>query len=166
MRKESVSWVEIDPLVDHLVEQFSTEFERLCMINPGGIVPCGILAEQLGIKDVSLISVSVQDEFQMDQQRNDPKLIAWPKICQFPPKEFFQDRRILIIGSAWGTGRTMTSVKNRISGSGGIPYTAVLHFNPMRNLFPEEKPDFFSAVTDAWIIYPWETTKGKDLILS
>jgi hypothetical protein len=42
----------------------------------------------------------------------------------------------------------------------------VLHFNPYRSLFSQAKPDFYGAVTDAYIIYPWETGRGMDQILA
>jgi len=42
----------------------------------------------------------------------------------------------------------------------------VLHFNPYRNLFGTARPDYFSASTDAHIVYPWEVDQGPDRILN
>jgi hypothetical protein len=44
--------------------------------------------------------------------------------------------------------------------AGATPFTCVLHFNPYRSLFRDEKPDFYGAVTDAYVIYPWEVDRG------
>ncbi len=65
----------------------------------------------------------------------------------------------------WGSGRTITAVKNRVSAMGGIPSTCVLHFNPYRSLFSQAEPDYYAAVTDAYIVYPWEVDRGIDKIL-
>jgi hypoxanthine phosphoribosyltransferase len=72
---------------------------------------------------------------------------------------------VLIVDDVWGSGRTITAVKNRISGAGGIPFTCVLHFNPYRNLFGTARPDYYAAITDAYIVYPWEIARGPHTIL-
>jgi hypothetical protein len=41
----------------------------------------------------------------------------------------------------------------------------VLHFNPYRNLFGHVRPDYYAAVTDAFIVYPWEVDRGTDQVL-
>jgi hypothetical protein len=51
-------------------------------------------------------------------------------------------------------------VRERVETSGGEPFTCVLHFNPYRSLFKKEKPDFYAATTDAFVIYPWEIDRG------
>jgi hypothetical protein len=65
----------------------------------------------------------------------------------------------------WGSGRTITTVKNRIMAADGTPYTCVLHFNPYRNLFGTAQPDYYAAITDAHIIYPWEIDRDTDRLL-
>ena len=42
------------------------------------------------------------------------------------------------------------------------PHTCVLHFNPYRNLFGNVRPDYFAAITDAYIVYPWEINRGME----
>ncbi len=166
MRKEIISWNDVDQLIDHLIPQFHTEFDALLGLTKGGIVPAGILSEALNLNYILLVSVEIPEEFKMDQQILDPRLIAWPRINHFPEDEKLKGKKVLIVTNAWGTGRMISSVKNRVSGAGGTPFTAVLHYNPGRNLFKDEKPDFFAAVTDAWIIYPWESARGVDPVLS
>ncbi|NJN43631.1 MAG: hypothetical protein HC806_02100 [Anaerolineae bacterium] len=55
-------------------------------------------------------------------------------------------------------------MKNRVSAAGGFPYSCVLHFNPYRNLFGSIRPDYYAAITDAHIVYPWEVDRGPDKI--
>ena len=74
-------------------------------------------------------------------------------------------RRVLVVDDVWGSGRTITAVKNRVSSAGGMPFTCVMHFNPYRNLFGSGKPDYYAAITDAHIVYPWEIKRGPENIL-
>ncbi len=166
MRKELISWQEVDRLIDHLVPQFTTEFDAILMQSKGGIIPGGLLAEALQIEQLMLVKIDFPKEFEMEEQRQNPLFVAWPKIQNFPPSEQLQSRKVLIVSNAWGTGRCQTTLRDKISGAGGTPYTCVLHYNPRINLFKNEKPDFYAAVTDAWIIYPWEAAGGKDPILA
>jgi hypothetical protein len=36
----------------------------------------------------------------------------------------------------------------------------VLHYKPGESLFKTRKPDYYAAVTDAFIVYPWETKRS------
>jgi hypoxanthine phosphoribosyltransferase len=83
----------------------------------------------------------------------------------FPEASLIADRKVLVVTSAWGTGRSVTTVRNKVTGADGEVYTCVLHFSHQRSLFTNEKPDFYAALTDAWIIYPWEIERGTDLIM-
>ena len=74
-------------------------------------------------------------------------------------------RRTLVVDDVWGSGRTITSVKIRVSAAGGFPFTCVLHFNPYRNLFGSARPDYYAAITDAHIVYPWEIDRDVDRML-
>jgi len=97
-------------------------------------------------------------------ERERSKLFAWPQFIQFPADDKLEGRRALIVDDVWGSGRTITTVKNRVSAAGGLPSTCVLHFNPNRNLFGTARPDYYAAITDAYIIYPWEIDRGPDRV--
>jgi hypoxanthine phosphoribosyltransferase len=91
--------------------------------------------------------------------------MVWPEFIQFPSDDKLRGRPTLIVDDVWGSGRTITAVKNRVSAAGGFPETCVLHFNPYRNLFGHTRPDYFAATTDAFIVYPWEIDRGTDQVL-
>jgi hypoxanthine phosphoribosyltransferase len=91
--------------------------------------------------------------------------MAWPKFLQFPDDALLNGKRTLVVDDVWGSGRTITAVKNRVTAAGGIPFTCVLHFNPYRNLFGSARPDYYAAITDAHIIYPWEIDRGVDKVI-
>lgn len=160
-RRELLTWEEVTRLIDHLIPQFETEFDAMVMITRGGIIPGGLLAEALGIQDVLTAAV----DFPTEMQRQEARLLAWPQFIQFPEEERLRGRRVLVVDDVWGSGRTITAVKNRISAAGGFPYTCVLHFNPYRNLFGQARPDYYAAITDAHIVYPWELGRGLDRVL-
>ena len=47
MRREVLTWSDVDKLIDYLVPQIRGRFDSLVMITRGGIVPGGMLAEAL-----------------------------------------------------------------------------------------------------------------------
>jgi len=157
-RNEVLTWVEVDRLIDHLIPQFEGEFEAMVVITRGGIIPGGLLAEAMGLAHI--LTAAVDFPIQMEMQKS--KLMEWPQFIQFPEDEVLQGRRTLVVDDVWGSGRTITSVKIRVSAAGGFPYTCVMHFNPHRNLFGSVRPDYYAATTDAHIVYPWEIDRGTD----
>jgi hypoxanthine phosphoribosyltransferase len=160
-RREILTWEEVDSLIDHLIPQFKTEFDAIVIVTRGGIIPGGLLAEALDIKDVLTASV----DFPSEGQHREAKLLAWPQFIQFPEDAQLSERRLLVVDDVWGSGRTVTAVKNRVAAAGGYPLTCVLHYNPYRSLFAPAKPDYYAAITDAYIIYPWEVDRGSDKVL-
>jgi hypoxanthine phosphoribosyltransferase len=160
-RHELLTWEDVDRLIDHLVPQFEEEYEAMVMITRGGIIPGGLLAEAMGITHILNAAVDFPAQIEMERAR----LMAWPQFIQFPDDHMLRGRRALVVDDVWGSGRTITSVKNRVSSAGGFPATCVLHFNPYRNLFGSARPDYFAAVTDAFIVYPWEIDRGPDRAL-
>lgn len=165
VRREILTWDDVDKLIDHLVPQFEVEFETMVAITRGGIIPCGLLAEALNLEKILIAAVDFPAELQYEAQKRKTPFIAWPKFLMFPDNELLAGRRILIVDDVWGSGRTITAVKNRVSSARGIPYSCVLHFNPHRNLFGTIRPDYYAAITDAYIVYPWEINRGPDAII-
>ena len=160
-RHEMLTWSDVDRLIDYMLPQFEGEFDAMVMITRGGIIPGGLLAEAMGITHILTAAVDFPAQLEMEKMR----LMAWPKFIQFPEESLLRGRRTLVVDDVWGSGRTITSVKNRVSTAGAMPFTCVLHFNPYRNLFGSTRPDYYSAITDAHIIYPWEIDSGADKAL-
>jgi len=164
MRRELLSWNEFDGLIDHLLPQFEVEFDALLLITTGGIVPGGVLAEAL--KQTVLFTASVDfPALQNVSDEEHARLRAWPNFLEFPADEMLRGRRVLVIDDVWGSGRTMTAVRHRTVAAGAVAYTCVLHFNPYRSLFGNLRPDYYAAITDAYIVYPWEISRGPDFVL-
>ena len=157
-RKEILTWNDVDKLIDHLLPQFESTFDSMIMISRGGIIPGGLLAEAMDIQKLLIASVNFPSEL---EEMERPRLLAWPSFLMFPNEDLLNGDRILIVDDVWGSGRTITAVKNRVSAAGGFPFTCVLHFNPYRNLFGANRPNYFAATTDAFIIYPLEVDRDS-----
>ncbi len=57
MRREILTWSDVDQLIDHLIPQFQTEFDAMVMITRGGVIPGGLLAEALNITNILTAAV-------------------------------------------------------------------------------------------------------------
>lgn len=121
------------------------------MITRGGIVPGGILAEAMDIRTVLTASV----HFGTGVERQ----MALPVFHQFPRDELLAGQRVLIVDDIWAGGRTAKAVRGRVVAAGGQPAVAVLHYKPGHSLFRDIGPDYYAALTDAWITYPWEAPR-------
>jgi hypoxanthine phosphoribosyltransferase len=151
MREEVVTWTDLEKLIDHLVPQIYGTFDALVLVTRGGIVPGGMIAEVHDVKYVMTAAVRFPDVEQ--------KLLAWPTFLQFPEDDLLRDRRVLVVDDVWGSGRTINSVRGRVEAAGGRPEVAVLHYKPGESLF-STKPEYYAAVTDAYVVYPWEKQRG------
>ncbi len=152
MRQEVLTWTDVDALIDQLLPQIRGTFDSMMMITRGGLVPGGILAEALDIKYVLTAAVRFPE---MEE-----KMLAWPTFLQFPEDELLRERRVLIVDDVWGSARTINTVRGRVEAAGAYPQVAVLHYKPAESLFKTKRPDYFAAVTDAFIVYPWETKRS------
>jgi hypothetical protein len=156
IRHEILTWEDVDRLIDILVPQIKAvgTFDGIIMITRGGVIPGGMLAEVLN--NTHLLTAAVD----FPAQTEAAGLMAWPAFLQFPDDDLLVDRRMLIVDDVWGSGRTSIAVRERVQAAGATPFTCVLHYNPYRSLFTRAKPDFYGAITDIFIVYPWEVDRG------
>mgnify|MGYP000048468368 CR=1 FL=1 len=165
LRQEWLTWDDVDKLVDVLLPQLRAagRFDAMILVTRGGIVPGGLLSEALNITNVLTAAVDFPSQISPD----DPaRMLAFPSFLQFPDDGLLEGKRVLIVDDVWGSGRTSTAVRSRCQSAGATPFTCVFHFNPYRSLFSRVEPDFYGAITDAYIVYPWEVDRGTDGIRS
>ena len=153
MRQEILNWKDVEALIDHLLPQLAGTFDALLLITRGGIIPGGMIAEALDISNVLTAAVRFQAELE-------EKRMAWPTFWQFPDHALLNERRVLVVDDVWNSGRTITSVCGRVQAAGGRAETAVLHYKPGQSLFKQAGPTYYAAITDAYIVYPWEMRRG------
>ena len=152
---EILNWIDVDKLIDHLIPQFNGEFDGLVMITRGGLIPGGILCEALGIQNVHTAAIHIESPTYEN--------MSWPTFMQFPIDALVAGKQLLVIDDIWAKGRNMVVVKSRLEAAGAHVETAVLHFRPKSNQFPDTGPDYYGAITSNYIIYPWETFSSEYL---
>jgi hypothetical protein len=169
LHTEIITWPEVDRLVDILTPQVRAlgSLDGIIMITRGGIIPGGLLAEALGIRYILTAAVSFAEsyssQFPLSNLSSLPnEMLALPSFLQFPEARLVKNRRLLLVDDVWGSGRTSLSIKGRLVAEGAGVFTCVFHYNPYRSLFPDQKPDIYGAVTDAFVVYPWEIDRGTD----
>jgi len=163
MRREVLTWSDVDKLIDYLVPQIHGRFDSMVVITRGGMVPGGLLAEALNITYILTASVRFPADFPGMQDLQQIKY-AIPEFIDFPSDEVLRDRRILVVDDVWTKGRNSITVANRIASAGGNPETCVLHYKPTTSLYPSKAPTYYAAVSDAYMIYPWELDRGPEML--
>jgi len=168
MRQEVLTWTDVDRLIDHLIPQFEGVFDAMLLITRGGIIPGGLIGEALNMRYILTAAVRFPEQPQHGPDSphvaEPPKLLTWPEFLQFPEDALLAGRRTLIVDDVWGSGRTITAVKGRVEAAGGYPELCVLHYNPYRSLFIKHAPNYYAAITDAYIVYPWELPRGPEMV--
>jgi uncharacterized protein len=146
--RDIVSWDELDRLVGRLAEQLAGQrFDVLLAITRGGLVPAGMLAYRLRLRDILVAAVVYYDE----QGQPGPR----PTFFQFPADPLLRGKRILIVDEVWDSGTTIHAVTERVRQAGGIPVTAVIHYKPDHSTVPA-RPDVHAVETDRWVVYPFK----------
>ena len=147
-QREVVSWDDLDRLISSMVERLvDTPFDLMLAITRGGLVPAGMLAYRLGIRNILVAAVEYYDDHGAPGPR--------PTFLQFPADPLLRGQRILVIDEVWDSGTTIHAVTERTRAAGGRPTTAVLHYKPGRSRVAAV-PDHYAVSTDAWVVYPFK----------
>jgi hypoxanthine phosphoribosyltransferase len=123
-----------------------------------------MLAEALNITYILTASVRFPADFPGMQRTPEQIKYSIPEFIQFPQDDLLTDRRILVVDDVWTTGRNSVTVANHIDAAGGMPENCVLHYKPASSLYPGFAPTYYAAVTDSYIIYPWELDRGPEVL--
>jgi uncharacterized protein len=142
-----VSWDDLDRLVRQLADRVRGDYDVLLVITRGALVPAGMLAYLLGIRNILVAAVAFYDDAGQPAER--------PTFLQFPGDTLLRGRRVLIIDEVWDTGTTIQAVIDRVLQARGVPTTAVLHYKPSHSRV-SSVPDHYVVETDRWIDYPFK----------
>lgn len=156
MKNVYLDWHDTEELLSQLIFKLNTPYDLILAVSRGGIIPGGMIAEALDMRNVLTTSVT----FPEDPTRGTS--LGWPKFIQFPPETVLDGRKVLIVDNLWSKGRTIMAVKGRVETAGGYPEVAVLHWKRSRSLFPEDEPDFYGEETTNFIHYPWQRIDDSD----
>jgi hypothetical protein len=147
VEKDVVSWDDLAEMVADLAERVRGDYDVMLAITRGGLVPAGMLAYRLGIRNILVAAVEYYD----DSGHPGPR----PTFLQFPADPRLRGLRVLIVDEVWDSGTTIHAVTERVRRAGGLPTTAVLHYKPERSRVPAA-PDFYAETTDRWVVYPFK----------
>lgn len=164
MRREILTWSDTDKLIDYLAKQIHGRFDSMLIITRGGIVPGGLLAEALNITYILTAAVRFPADFPGGIAGGAQQRYAIPEFLQFPDESLLKDRRVLVVDDVWTRGRNLVTVSQRVDAAGGKPESCVLHYKPASSLYPGFTPTYYAAVTDAYVIYPWELDRGPEAL--
>lgn len=146
--KDVVSWDDLDRLVGVLADRLAGRpFDVLLAITRGGMVPAGMLAYRLKLRDILVAAVEYYD----DSGQPGPH----PTFFQFPADPLLRGKRVLVVDEVWDSGTTIAAVSERVRQAGGEPTTAVLHYKPARSVVGGA-PDVHAVETDRWVVYPFK----------
>jgi hypoxanthine phosphoribosyltransferase len=150
MGKVYLTWHDVEELISKVVMKLATPYDALMLITRGGIIPGGMIAEALRMKEILTASVLFPRDAGVRAE------MSWPRFLQFPADPVLQGKKILIVDNLWDRGRTIVTVKSRVASAGAYPETAVLHWKRGQSIFHDEHPDYYGALTEDWIYYPWQ----------
>lgn len=146
--KRILSWGEIEKLVRQVAVKLPRDFDAMLVITRGGMVPGGLLSEELNIRNVLVAAVQFYTGV--------GQTLDHPIFFQFPADTILFGKRVLVVDDIWDSGRTAVAVRDRVIEAGGQPVLAVLQYKPRRSRYPDQRPDYYAEETDDWIVYPWE----------
>lgn len=155
MKHVYLTWYETEELVTKLVFKLNTPYDSILALSRGGIIPGGMIAEALKMKEVLTATVIFTDN-------PSQATLSWPRFLQFPPDSLLKGRKILVIDNLWNRGRTILAAKGRIEAAGGYPEMAVLHWKQVNSHFPDQEPDHYAEITEDFIHYPWQRIDDSD----
>lgn len=148
--KLHVTWADLDLLVAQMAEQVGADYEVVLTITRGALVPTGMLAYRLGMRNIVVAAVAYYDDAGQPADQ--------PTFLQFPSDPLLHGQRVLIVDEVWDSGTTIAAVVERVRLAGGVPTTAVLHYKPT-NSKVAIAPDHHVVATDAWVVYPYKYGK-------
>lgn len=163
MAQKILTWSDVEALMEHLFPQFFGSYDAILMIARGGIIPGGMIAERFSLARIFTATVSFPATNGGDSDRDgifsfqkELGLRSMPQFHLFPTDELLRGRRVMVVNHVWNHGRAINAVAGRVQAAGGRPELCVLHYKPGKSLFPQLQPDYYAAVTDEYIVYPWE----------
>ena len=145
-----VSWADLDALVERMAQQVGGEYDVVLTITRGALVPTGMLAYRLGMRNIVVAAVAYYDDTGQPAEQ--------PTFLQFPSDPLLHGQRVLVVDEVWDSGTTIAAVVERVRLAGGSPTTAVLHYKPTNSRVPIA-PDHHVVATDAWVVYPYKYGK-------
>ncbi len=145
----TLSWSDIEMLIDNLAKQVSSRYEPNMLIGilRGGVIIASMLSDILDMREVYAIGC-----------RSYTGIGERSTVVIYQPLSLdsLHDKNVLIIDDVVDTGETMKHIVQYTKGFGPKSIkTATLHIKPHTTFIP----DFYVENVNAWIVYPWSTNE-------
>ena len=89
MQHVYLTWHETEELVTKLIFKLNTPYDLILAITGGGIIPGGMIAEALKMKEMLTAAVLFTDN-------PTQTTLSWPRFLQFPSEAVLEGRKILV----------------------------------------------------------------------
>jgi hypoxanthine phosphoribosyltransferase len=156
--KHYLSWDDVEHLtlrLARIIEEAKGDYDVLLGIARGGTIPATLLAQVL---EHGMVLTAHLKRYAKGQTKSEvmPHIVAFPSVGQL------RGKRVLIIDEVHDHGHSMDqTIREAVRSGASIIHTAVLHFKPSHNQFPNFRPTYFVEQTEDWIVYPWEVFADK-----
>ncbi|MEM2909559.1 MAG: phosphoribosyltransferase [Nitrososphaerota archaeon] len=141
----SLSWSDIEMLVDKLAERISSRYEpnMLVGILRGGAIVASMLSDVLDMREV--YTIGCRSYVGVEKKET-------VFIYQHLSLNSLRDKDVLIVDDVADTGETMKHIVQYVKSLYPKSIkTATLHIKPHTSFLP----DFYVENVNAWIVYPW-----------
>ncbi len=143
----AVSWTEIEELCISVAEKIrkaGIKVDVIIGVLRGGWIPARLLSDYLGVERMGAIGVKF---YRGVGEAGERPIVTQPLVLDI------RDLNVLVVDDVADTGKTLNTVTNFLTLYGPKHiYTATLYVKPWSIV----TPDFYAAITDAWIIFPWD----------
>jgi uncharacterized protein len=145
--ENKLSWEEVADLSKKLaitIKESGFEPDYLVGITVGGLIPLGLLAEELDIRNILTVSVSSYE----GKERRGLEVKYLPDID-------LEGKKVLLVDEVSETGQTLQYIAGLLKEKYQLSElrTATLVVNTKESKF---HPDFYSLEAREWMVFPWE----------
>lgn len=136
-----IKWEEFHQDTKNLCQKIkqSGEYNKIVAISRGGLLPAGILAYELDIRNTQAINISSYDG---DKQRS----LEDVEICD---NVGAVDEKTLIVDDLSDTGTTFKLLRSRFPNARYVTVYAKPKGQSVVDIFSREMPD-------EWLVFPWD----------
>ena len=143
MRREVLTWSDIDKLIDHLIPQFEGELDAMVMITRGGLVPAAIISRELGTRIIETVSIASYHDYTEQGELKVLKEIAAGLMDN-------EGEGVLVVDDLTDTGKTAAIVRAMMPRAHFATVYAKPKGVPLVDTFVTE------VSQDTWIYFPWD----------
>lgn len=147
-----VTWEEVDRASSDLADKITESGfnpDVIVGILRGGVIPARLLVDKLGVEDMGVMEVKL---YKGVGSRRDKPYLRQPLLVDVLGKN------VLVVDDISDTGLTLQLALNAVTLYGPRSVrTATLFIKPWTKLVP----DYYSRVTDKWVVFPWERVETE-----